>query len=236
MAASSRGGAQRLWRRGCHAAQPLIIRKPDRAVWPLDEGRRNRSTIPSPYLVAWNLDWPRGRNKRGLVRVFTHNVPSLSRRIPAGKPPGYPRSAPTCSHTDPRKWKRPAVACTHNEPSRSSTIFPCFRVGVQRLSGKLLSFRPSRRAVPHPQWSAKCLRKTTETPSRFRCRAPPPRDFLHGLESNSVEAQHAPRCRQPEIPFGGLLDIENGAQAVPFRVTEVRGSMDYRRCLCSTRL
>src|SRR5580658_6301874 len=71
-------------------------------------------------------------------------------RIPAGKPPGYPCSPPSCSHTEPRKRKRPAFACTHNKPSRSSTIWPCFLVGVQRLSGNVLRCPSFQKRRPAP--------------------------------------------------------------------------------------
>ena len=46
--------------------------------------------------------------------------------------------------------------------------------------------------------------------------------FIDRLEPDAIEAQDALRGCQPEISFGGLLNIEDRAQAVPLGVMEVR--------------
>ena len=38
--------------------------------------------------TTWNFDWPRGINRSGPLRVFTHRVPLRSIRMPAANPPG----------------------------------------------------------------------------------------------------------------------------------------------------
>ena len=60
--------------------------------------------------------------------------------------------------------------------------------------------------------------------------------FLHRLEPNSVEAEDALRCREPKISFGGLLDIEDRAEAVPLSVMEVCYSADWDTCIRSAHL
>jgi len=70
--------------------------------------------------------------------------------MPAGKPPGYPCPGPICSQADPRRRKRPAVAWTHKELSRSSMIFPCFRIGVHLRSGNVVSCPSFQKRSPAP--------------------------------------------------------------------------------------